>query len=296
MNTVKIFGKKISGGYLFTSPGVLFFLIMAVYPAAYVVYLAFFSSGKGIAVEPAFIGFKNFAEVFSYPRIWQTVWQSFQYAGMVTLLDLGIGLLMAVILNKAGINQSFIRIARTLVLISWALSPTVVAVMCKVLMHPQIGPIAQILTKLGSTAVFDPLGNPKWVLFAITLTNVYMYMPFYFLTLLAAMQAINGELYEAATIDGASSWQQFFRITLPLLRNNLLTLMIFNFCATFTYMDLTWIITKGGPVYASDVLATYAYRTAFNNYEFGVASAIGVLMFIIAVMFSVVVLRIMRKE
>lgn len=296
MQTIKLFGKKLNGGYLFTSPGVLFFLVMAAYPAAFVVYLAFFSGGKGIAIDPSFLGFDNFVKIFQYPRIWQTIWQSFQYAGGVTLLNLSIGMLLAVLLNNARLNTGFIRTARTLVMISWALSPTVVAVMFKIMLHPQIGPIAQILERLGSNIVFDPLGNPSWVLFTIILTNVYMYMPFYFLTLLAALQSVNENLYEAATIDGANGRQKFFRVTLPLLRNNLLTLMLFNFCATFTYMDLTWIMTKGGPVFASDVLATYAYRTAFNNYEFGAASAIGVIMFIIAVVFSLTVLRIMKKE
>lgn len=295
MYTTKIFGKKINGGYLFASPGVLFFIVMAAYPAAFVIYLSFFSE-SGIAANTSFLGLDNFIKVFQYTRIWQTIWQSFQYAGLVTILNLSIGLLLAVLLNNTRLNQRFIRMARTLVLISWALSPTVVAVMFKIILHPQIGPIAQILEKLGSTIVFDPLGDPKWVLLTIILTNIYMYMPFYFLTLLAAMQAVNGNLYEAALIDGANGRQQFLRITLPILRNNLLTLMIFNFCATFTYMDLTWIMTKGGPVFSSDVLATYAYRTAFNNYEFGVASAIGVIMFAIAVIFSAVVLRIMKKE
>jgi len=296
MQTTKLFGRKINLGYLFASPGVLFFLLLVIYPAAYVIYLAFFSSGKGIAIEPAFIGFQNFAKVFQYSRIWQTILHSFEYAGLVTLLNLTIGMLLAVLLNKPRLNIRFIHIARTMVLVSWALSPTVVAVMFKIMLHPQIGPIAQLLNMLGSNVTFDPLGNPKWVLLAITLTNVYMYMPFYFLTLLAGIQAINGDIYEAALIDGANERQQFSRITLPLMRNNLLTLMIFNFCATFTYMDLTWIMTQGGPVFASDVLATYTYRTAFKSYCFGQASAIGVIMFLIAILFSAIVLRVMKKE
>ena len=121
-------------------------------------------------------------------------------------------------------------------------------------------------------------------------------MPFYFLTLRSSMQGISEDLYEAARLDGASESQQFFRITLPIMRNNLLTLMIFNFCATFTYMDLTWIMTEGGPVFSTEVLATYAYRTAFNSYKFGQASAVGVIMFLVAIIFSVIVLRVMKKE
>lgn len=296
MQEIRIFGKKINVGYLFSSPGVLFFMLMAVYPAAFVIYLAFFSSGKGIAIDPSFIGFENFAKVFSNARFWQMTLQSFEYAGAVMLLNLSIGLILAVLLNQKCLNVRYLRIMRTIVLVSWALSPTVVAVMAKVMLHPQIGPIAQILQKLGSDIVFDPLGNPDTALLTIILTNVYMYMPFYFLSLLAALQAINENLYEAATIDGATGMQQFRYVTLPILKNNLLTLMLFNFCATFTYMDLTWIMTEGGPLYSTEVLATYAYRTAFKGYQFGQAAAIGVIMFIIAVVFSVIVLRHMKKE
>lgn len=296
MQDIRIFGKKINAGYLFSSPGVLFFMIMAVYPAAFVIYLAFFSSGKGIAIDPSFIGLENFIKVFSNTRFCQITGQSFVYAGVVMLLNLSVGLALAVLLNQKCLNIRYLRVTRTIVLVSWALSPTVVAVMAKVMLHPQIGPIAQILQKLGSSIVFDPLGSTKTALLTIILTNVYMYMPFYFLSLLASLQAINENLYEAAIIDGANGRQQFFRITLPILKNNLLTLMLFNFCATFTYMDLTWIMTEGGPLYSTEVLATYAYRTAFNSYQFGQASAIGVIMFLVAVVFSVVVLRRMNKE
>ena len=296
MHARKLFGKKLNAGYFYITPGLLFFLMLAIYPAGFVFYLAFFSDGKGIALEPAFVGFKNFAEVFSYSRFWPTTLHSFVYAGVVMILNLSIGMLLAVLLHKPRLNMKFIRMARTLVLISWALSPTVVAVMFKIMLHPQIGPFAQILKLLGSTAVFDPLGNTHTALLTIILTNVYMYMPFYFLTLLSSMQGISEDLYEAARLDGASESQQFFRITLPIMRNNLLTLMIFNFCATFTYMDLTWIMTEGGPVFSTEVLATYAYRTAFNSYKFGQASAVGVIMFLVAIIFSVIVLRVMKKE
>lgn len=296
MQSIVIFGKRINCGYLFSAPGVLFFMLLAVYPAIYVFYLAFFSAGKGVAVEPAFAGMENFRVVVSSPIFFKVVLQSFEYACIVTLINLTVGLLLAVLLNKKNLNVRFIRTARTLVLISWALSPTVVAVMAKVLLHPQIGPVAQILKRIGADVVFNPLGSIKWSLPTVILTNCYMYMPFYFLTLLASIQSISDSLYEAATIDGATGRQQFFRITLPILKNNLLTLMIFNFCATFTYMDLTWIMTEGGPLNSTEVLATAAYRYAFNGYQFGAAAAIGAIMFIVAVAFAIVTLRFMEHD
>jgi len=296
MQSIVIFGKRINSGYLFSAPGVLFFLLLAVYPAAYVFYLAFFSSGKGVAVEPAFAGLENFRAVLGSRDFSRVVIQSLLYACTVTLINLTVGLLLAVLLSGKTLNPHFIRAARSLILVPWALSPTVVAVMAKIVLHPQIGPVAQLLQKFGSGLVFNPLGSVRWSLLTIILTNSYMYMPFYFLTLLASIQSINDNLYEAATIDGATGVQQFFRITLPLLKNNLLTLMIFNFCATFTYVDLTWIMTQGGPLNATEVLATTAYRLAFNGYQFGAAAAIGAIMFVVAVAFAAVTLRFMEHD
>ena len=123
-----------------------------------------------------------------------------------------------------------------------------------------------------------------------------MFTPFYMLMILSAMQAIDPGLYEAAVVDGANGPQQVFFITIPSIKNTLLTLGMFDFVTTAAYFDLTWIMTQGGPVNTSEIIPTWVYRTAFQSFEFGKASAIGMILFTISVIVSIIVLRAMDKE
>ena len=130
----------------------------------------------------------------------------------------------------------------------------------------------------------------------VTLTNIWKFTPFYFLILLAGLQAIDDGLYEAARMDGASGWRQFCDVTLPLMKNYIITLAVFDFVSTAAYMDLTWIMTKGGPLNSSEVLSTLAYRTSFQNFRFGEGSAVGVLIFLISIIFTTMAMKMMSEE
>jgi ABC-type sugar transport system permease subunit len=140
------------------------------------------------------------------------------------------------------------------------------------------------------------LGQVETALLSVTLTNVWMFTPFYMLMTLSAMQAVDPGLYEAAVVDGANGPQQIFFITIPSIRNTLLTLGMFDFVTTAAYFDLTWIMTQGGPVSSSEIIPTWVYRTAFQSFEFGKASAIGMILFSISVIVSIIVLRAINKE
>ena len=144
--------------------------------------------------------------------------------------------------------------------------------------------------------MFGPLGQPAYALLSVTLTNVWMFTPFYMLMILSALQAIDPGLYEAAVVDGTSSSQQVFFITIPMIKNTLLTLGMFDFVTTAAYFDLTWIMTQGGPVRTSEIIPTWVYRTAFQSFEFGKASAIGLILFLVSVTVSIIVLRALDKE
>jgi multiple sugar transport system permease protein len=185
---------------------------------------------------------------------------------------------------------------RTIFLVPWAITPTVVAILFRLVLHPQVGPIAIFLKSIGSQIVFAPLGQTNTALLFVTLTNVWMFTPFYMLMILSALQAIDVGLYEAAVVDGANGSQQIFFITIPSIRNLLLTLMMFDFVSTAAYFDLTWIMTQGGPVLSSEIIPTWVYRTAFQSFEFGKASAIGMILFTISVIVSIIVLRVINRE
>lgn len=287
---------KIPSAYWFVLPAMLFFVLLAIYPSAFVLFLSLFSTGKGIAISSPQLSLDNFISVWQDANFSKFMLQTFGYAGGATLLHIVIGFTFALILNILPLNVKFIRTMRTIFLIPWAITPTVVAILYRLLLSPQIGPIAIYLKSIGSKIVFNPLGDPGWSLFSVTLTNVWMFTPFYMLMLLSAMQAVDPGLYEAAIVDGANGRQQIFQITIPMIRNTLLTLGMFDFVTTAGYFDLTWIMTKGGPIKSSEIISTWVYRTAFESFKFGEASAIGMILFIISVIVSIIVLRAINKE
>jgi multiple sugar transport system permease protein len=287
---------RISAAYWFVLPAMLFFILLAIYPSAFVLFLSFFATGKGTAISAARPSLSNFFAVWKNPNFGKFMLQTFLYAGGATLLHTLLGFTFALILNILPLNSTYIRSMRTVFLIPWAITPTVVAILFRLILHPQVGPIAIFLKFIGSPIVFGPLGQPDWALLAVTLTNVWMFTPFYMLMILSAMQAVDPGLYEAAVVDGANGPQQIFFITIPSIRNTLLTLGMFDFVTTAAYFDLTWIMTQGGPVNSSEIIPTWVYRTAFQSFEFGKASAIGMILFSISVVVSIIALRAMDKE
>jgi multiple sugar transport system permease protein len=288
--------RKISSAYWFVLPAMLFFTALAIYPSGYVAFLSLFAGPKGTAISLHIPDFANYLAIWKNSNFSKILVQTLYYAGGATILHLCLGFTIALILNAFPLNVKFIRTARTMFLIPWAISPTVVAILFRLLLHPQVGPIAIILKSSGSNILFGPLGDPKYALLAVTLTNVWMFTPFYLLMILAALQAVDTSLYEAAVVDGANNLQQILHITIPTIKNTLLTLSIFDFVTTAGYFDLTWIMTQGGPINTSEILATLIYRTAFQGFEFGKASAIGMILFAVSITVAIIVLRQMDKE
>ncbi|MCQ5202085.1 ABC transporter permease subunit [Mordavella massiliensis] len=296
MNYVKIGNIKINRGVLFILPGILFFTIMVIYPAGYVIYLSLFTEGKGLGLEPAFVGLKNYITVFTSNSFWQIMSNTLFYSFVATACHIVIGMAMAVLLNNKLLKRKTLTAGRSLFLVPWAISPSVVAIMFQVMLHPKVGPIGIILRQFDPSIEFNPLGDPTLSLLTVTLTNIWKFTPFYFLVLLAGLQAIDDGLYEAARMDGATGWKQFTKVTLPLMKNYIITLAVFDFVSTMAYMDLTWIMTKGGPLNSSEVLSTLAYRTSFQNFRFGEGSAVGVLIFLISIIFTTIAMRLMSEE
>jgi len=287
---------KIHAAYWFVLPAMLFFFLLAIYPSGFVLFLSLFATGKGTAISPNFTYFSNFLAVWNNPNFLKIMRQTLFYAGGATAMHVCMGFSFALILNILPLRTGFIRTMRTIFLIPWAITPTVVAILFRLLLHPQVGPIAIFLKSIGASVVFGPLGQPKWALLAVTITNAWMFTPFYMLMILSALQAIDPGLYEAAVVDGANGPQQIAYITIPSIRNTLLTLAMFDFVSTAAYFDLTWIMTQGGPINTSEIIPTWVYRTAFQSFEFGRASAIGMILFLISVCVSIIVLRALDKE
>lgn len=281
--------SRLSGAYPFLLPGLLYLAVMSVYPMLYVFYLSLYDK------TDRFVGLGNFVRAFCDPLFLQTVQQSFIFVVLSAGLHVSLGLLIAILLNQP-MNPLFRSVMRSLIMMPWAITPVVVAVIWRLLYNPQLSIIPSMFKSLGLNVHWTLLANPTWALPAVAVANIWFSIPFYMLMLLASLQGIPEELHEAASMDGANVLQRFRFITVPYLRNILITLFMFDFIGAFVFFDLIWVMTKGGPADRTEVMATYAYRMAFERIDFGYSAAIAVLMFLIMLVCSLGLLVFMRRE
>jgi multiple sugar transport system permease protein len=278
-----------SGAYPFLLPGLLYLAVMSVYPMLYVFNLSLYDKAD------RFIGLGNFARAFYDPLFLQTVKQSLIFVVLSAAFHVSLGLLIAILLNQP-MNPLFRGAMRSLIMMPWAITPVVVAVIWRLIYNPHLSIIPSIFKSVGLNIRWALLADPTWALPAVAVANIWFSTPFYMLMLLASLQAIPDELHEAASMDGANVFQRFRFVTVPYLRNILVTLFMFDFIGAFVFFDLIWVMTKGGPVNRTEVMATYAYRMAFERFDFGYSAALAVLMFLIMLVCSLGLLIFMRRE
>jgi multiple sugar transport system permease protein len=287
--------QRINPGYWFVAPGVLYFAVMAVFPALYVFYLSLHTSPRGRTDPLTYVGLQNYTDMFATRRFEPAVTHTIYFAVGSAVFHLLLGLMLALLLNSS-LNKTYLNICRGLLLMPWAVSPVVVAMVSRLLAHPQISPIGIVLNDINPHWTWQPLASMRTALPAVTAINVWHFTPFFMLMLLAGLQAIDPTIYEVAMIDGANLLQRIWFITLPQVRRLLLTLGLFDVVTTAVYFDLIWITTRGGPVNSTETLTTLAYRTAFMSFNFGSAASIGVMLFAVSITLSIIVVFLMERE
>jgi multiple sugar transport system permease protein len=216
----------------------------------------------------------NYALLLHDGRFWNSVWVQAKLSAATVLLQLAGGLALALLLN---VRSTFLEACRTVFLIPMVLPPIVVAILWKVLYTPDISPIHWALAQAG-LPIPALITDPVWALPAIVIADVWEWLPFTMLTLLAALQMIPEEPLEAARIDGASGWQVSRFVMLPYLRPALLVAGLFRMIDSIKAFPLIYILTDGGPGTVTEVTNYYAFRQAFNFSYLGFSSAITVVM------------------
>jgi multiple sugar transport system permease protein len=267
----------------FLWPSLLILAALLLYPLGDVFRLSFYDSNLQREV---WVGLGNYAALAEDALFWRAFGQTVVFTFFSVAFHLIIGLGLALLLNLP-INGAFRTVARGLLIVPWLLAPTV-AGMIWVLMLAPFGVANGLLTSLG---LLDPmaavswLGDPSTALGSVTAMNVWRAFPFFMVMLLAGLQAIPRQLYEAAEIDGASLVRQFWHVTLPQLRGVMATVVLLDSIWTFRAFDPVFVMTGGGPAHASEVLPTAIYFDGFQKLRFGYASAEAVVMF--AILFTV---------
>lgn len=249
------------------APVHLLILSVIVLPSLYVVWLSLNMSSFGQA--PSFVGLQNYWRVLTDPAFHGALWNTVVLVVVAVHLELAIGLGMALLFASGLPFRRFLLVA---VLAPYAVSEVTAVVMWRFLFDPDAGPITLALHALGLPTL-DWSFEPSHAMILIGLLTIWLHLPFTFVIVYAARLAIPGELYEAARIDGATRWQAFRRVTLPLLGPAMLIALLFRYIFAFRLFSEAWLLTKGGPARSTEVVAIYLYQEAFSFNAFGPAAA-----------------------
>jgi len=279
-------------GFLFVAPAELILLMFLAYPFLLGLWLG--STDMVVGRKGHFIGFENYISLTQDPIFWLTVFNTFLYTIVAVFLKAVLGIGLAVVLNRDFKAKGLVR---AIVLLPWII-PTALSAICFWWLYDStFSGISWILVKLGIIDDFiDFLGDPWNARFSLIAANVWRGVPFFTIGLLAGLQTINPDLYEAAEIDGASAWKKFRRITLPLLRPLLTVVTVFSTIWTFADFQLVWIITKGGPAGTTHIFGTLSFQRAMQGGHFGEGAAISNFMLPILVACVLIAFVFLRKE
>jgi multiple sugar transport system permease protein len=261
-------------GFWFMVPAAAFLVLFLAYPLALGVWLSFTDTKIGRA--GVFIGLENYTWLGDDPVFWLSVFNTLLYTTVASVFKFAIGLYLALLLNR---HLPFKAMIRAVVLIPFIVPTVLSAIAFWWIYDPQFSIVSWSLRELGLLETnIDFLGdtwNARW---SVIFANIWRGVPFVAITLLAGLQTVSPSLYEAATIDGASRWQMFRYVTYPLLTPIIAVVMTFSVLFTFTDFQLIWVLTRGGPVNATHLMATLSYQRAILGGYLGEGSAIATAM------------------
>ncbi|HRA68548.1 MAG TPA: sugar ABC transporter permease, partial [Caldilinea sp.] len=267
----------------------ILFVMLVVYPMFNTIYLSFFNYGLTDA-RIRFIGVNNFIELMGDEVFWRALRNNFTILVVSVIVQVGMGLILAALIDR-GIRWGK-GLARTLNFVPVVMSAVAVAILWQLIYDPTVGLANRFVTLIG----LDPpsqgwLGDPRLVIFSILVVACWQYTGYVMIIILAGMQSVSPELYEAAAIDGATEIQKFFSITLPSIRNVNIAVILITMIGAVKVFDLVYILTRGGPANASQVMGTYIYYNAFTVNRAGYASAISVVLLVFALILGFLQLR-----
>ncbi|MBK8051178.1 MAG: sugar ABC transporter permease [Anaerolineales bacterium] len=278
--------------FLFLLPTFIFLAIFVVWPIAASIQLSF-TEWNGISPTQKPVGGANWVRLMSDGVFWRAFRNNLVIVVLSILIQLPIGMALAVLLDRGG--RKF-NLFKTVYFFPLLMSTVAVGILFKYIYDPQFGMLTSGLRALGlGFLVQDWLGDTDVVLFSVIAVICWQFIPFYMIIFYAALTGIPAELREAAFIDGATESNYFWRIVLPLLRGTISTAAVLSLIGSLKYFDLIWVMTEGGPTNASELMATYMYKKAFQSYEMGYGSTVATALFVIVMVIALSVLFVTRR-
>lgn len=279
--------------YLLLLPALLFTVFVLIYPLVQNLYNSLHHVSL-IRGSGSWSGLANYAKVFHDTVFWLAFRNTLVYASVGTFLALLVGLAFALLLNmKLGRITTLMNVVYT---IPWVISPVVAGFAWKWLLNDNFGILNYWLITSGVIGEeINWLGNPATALLCVTVARLWQFYPFAMVMFLAGLQAIPGEQYEAAAVDGASTWKKFFHITLPNLKSVTGVLLLLGVIWSFNDFNMVFVMTRGGPIDASMVLPVLVREFSFVQFDLGKGSALSVMVFTLLVSLSFLYLKIASR-
>ncbi len=291
MDRIKRFFRHGNIGYLFVLPAAVYMLLLVGYPIVSNFILSFqdvtvttFSK----AVKP-FVGLRNYRTLLGDGVMAPAIANTFVFTFCCIALQFVVGFALALFFDR---GFSFAKPVRGLLMIPWMIPMTVTALMFKFMFSSNVGIVNQFLQTLG--AIKEPIEwllQPRLAMFSLIVANTWIGIPFNMILLSTGLTTIPSELLEAASIDGANARQSFFRITLPMLKSVIESVLILGFIYTFKVFDLVFVMTNGGPVNSTHLLSTYSYKLSFSLFKYSQGAAAANILFVILFVVSMLYLR-----
>lgn len=285
--------NKNKHGMLFVLPAFVLYLIFFLFPFFQSIVISL-TDWNGVNPEKVFIGLGNYFRLIKDDLMWKSLGHNFIWVIVGTISPIVIGLLLAVLLSSK--NTKGRTFFRTVYFLPVMLSPVVVGIIWGWVYNPIYGMLNKILDSIGLGALSRGwLGDPKLALYMVLITAIWSYFGFCLVILMAGMQNIDTELYDAATIDGANSFQQFFHVTLPQLGSVLTMIIAYTLIGGLNVFDIVYIMTGGGPANTTELIATYTYKQSFQLNSVGYGASLSMVMTILSLVASALFMKFRAK-
>ncbi|MDK9700182.1 MAG: sugar ABC transporter permease [bacterium] len=265
-------------------PSLIVLLLVVLYPFLFNVTISLSNMSMRHFTDWSVIGFRQYIKVFTSGEIWGVFGKTLIWTIVNVVFHVTIGVALALLLNRQLKGRAIIR---TLLILPWAVPPVITGLVWRGMFNYEYGDFNLIVTKLLGMSPVNWLGDPVMAFSACILTNIWLGFPFMMVIALGGLQSIPQELYEAAEIDGANSWQRFKHITIPMLKPVMLPAITLGVVWTFNNLNIIWLVTNGGePSDQSHILVSFVYKAAFQFYRYGFAAALSMVIFGLLAAFS----------
>jgi multiple sugar transport system permease protein len=281
--------------FAYLSPTLILLAVLSLIPIGTVFYYSMMDNVI-MNKNPVFVGLANYVELLTDKNFHGAIANTLYFTVMSVVFHLLLGLSFALLLNTRLLGPLTKALFRVVYVLPWVFTATIIAILWRLLLNPN-GVINYILITLGlADGPIEWLSSRQLALYSVTFINIWAGYPFYMVSLLAGLQGIPEELYEAGTIDGANGRQLFRFITLPQLKPIIVSLAMLDFIWTMHQFTLIWMTTGGGPIRTTEMLSTFTYKLAFSSYEFSHASASAFIILVLSMFVAVFYVRQQRAS